>query len=145
MGKQRSAAGASLLALVALAALPVVVFLTTRDLVLAVVGGSVLGSGTAYLILVVARTTRDCPGYLEGAGRVYSGGEAGHAGWGLTALSTLAAVGLVIRIWRSGDPVRSALVLAGLVVATVAGSFVLVVVVMAFGDLVDWLLRKRRG
>jgi hypothetical protein len=146
MAKPRSAAGASLLALVALAGAPVAVFVVTQDLVMAAVGGIVLGSATAYLILVVAMTTRDCSGYLEGARRVYAGGDAaGHAGWGLTAIGALAVVGLVIRIWRSDDPLRRVLTIGGLFVAVAAASCVLVVVVMAFGDLVDWLLRKRRG
>jgi hypothetical protein len=146
MRSQRSAGGAILLALFALVAAPGVLFLATDDLVLAGVGGLVVGSAAAYFILLVSMTTRDCSGYREGVTRVFFGDEAGgHAGWGLTVTSVLAAGGIVARIWRSHEPGRMVLTLAGLIVGAVVGSVVVVVVVMAFGDLVDWLLRKRRG
>jgi hypothetical protein len=150
MLRRRSAAGASVLALVALAVVPVVVFFATQDVVMALIGGFVGGSVMAYLILVVAMATRDCHGYLEGLARVFFGGDddgggaSGYAGWGLAVLAALATVGIVLRICRSADPLGRILGLAGFLVAVVAASFVLVVVVMAFGDLMDWLLRKGR-
>jgi len=57
----------------------------------------------------------------------------------------LALAGILLRIWRSESPPRKALAVAGVFAGGAAAAFVLVVVVMAFGDLVDWLLRKRRG
>jgi hypothetical protein len=150
MQRRRSAVGASVLALLALATFPVVVFFATEDLVMALVGGLVGGSVTAYLILVVAMATQDCHGYFKGVARVFFGGDddsagaSGYAGWGLAVIPALAMVGIVLRICRSADPLGRILGLAGFLVGAVAASFVLVVVVMAFGDLVDWLLTKRR-
>jgi len=129
---------------------PVAWFLATADPVMAVVGGLVVGSAAAYLILVVAMATQDCPGYLQGAGRVFfaaegEGGAEGYAGWGLAVMSALALAGILLRIWRSESPPRKALAVADLFAGGAAAAFALVVIVMAFGDLVDWLLRKRRG
>jgi hypothetical protein len=146
MESQRSAAGASVLALLALAVAPVLMYFVTRDLATALVGGFVVGSVTAYLILLVAMATSGCRGYLEGATRIFFGGEGGgaggYAGWGLTATSALAMAGIVVRIWRSEDPLRKVLGVAGVLLAAAAASFALVVAVMAFGDLVDRLLKR---
>jgi hypothetical protein len=146
MGCKRSPAGASVLALLGFLAVPVGVYFATTDPATAVVGGTVGAAAAAWLILHIGMTTQDCAGYHEGVARVLSGGDSGgQVGWWLAVTAAASLVGILARIWRSDNPIETALAVAGLLAGALAASVVLVIAVMAFGDLVDRVLRKRRG
>lgn len=150
MGTRRSATGAITLALIGVVATPTSMYLVTGDLFMAaagVLGGLVL----AWVILYVGMATQSCPNYLSGVALVLSGGDSAgggsgsYTGWGTILFPAVCLIGIVARIVRSADPIEKALGFVGFVVGLLAAWVVLIVAVMAFGDLVDWLLRKRRG
>lgn len=159
-GWRRSAVGASILALVALILAPVYAVLAALNVgespVAGLICGIVVGIAVAYLLLAVAMATQHCRGYAEGFARCFSldfyskKGEPIGGVFVAVGLAGVVAVSLFSCLWLVGarESVMSRLVggaiLAVLAALSMGVVAIVVPVVMAFGDVVDWLLRSRR-
>ena len=109
-------------------------------------GRLLLGMLFAFLICCIAVNTQDYSSYLKGAGQLIWGEkhELEHINWQMVLQLVVAIVTVALSFWRSKEPGTMALFLIVFFPTLAGATFALVVSVMAFGDLVDWLINQIR-